>query len=47
MLDLMTPTQWGTLIGLIALGFVAIGGLAMIGEVFLERRNTQAPVDES
>ena len=38
MLDLFTPAQWGTLIGLLALCAVVVAGFAMLGEVFLERR---------
>ena len=46
MLDQLTPTQWGTLIGLFALGAVVIGGFAMLGEVFLERRRERVHVEE-
>lgn len=38
MLDLFTPAQWGTLIGLFAMIAVVIGGFAMLGEVYWERR---------
>jgi hypothetical protein len=38
MLDLFTPAQWGTLFANIAMVVVVIGGLAMLGEVYIERR---------
>jgi hypothetical protein len=38
MLDLFTPAQWGILFANVAMIAVVIGGLAMLGEVYLERR---------
>jgi len=44
MLDSLTPAQWGTLIGLLALVGVVIAGFAMLGEVYLERRRERGGV---
>ena len=38
MLDWFTPTQWGTLFGVLTMGTVVISGFAALREVILERK---------